>query len=307
MTPDISLKDYYYNFINDAKYDIEEYTEKLNNLTLELEEVYSAINNRKTDIKEYYNINLNDYIEWTDRQYDKRELLLQKAYKYKNNDDSEHRILVIMIYRYCGIIKQIKNAKRTIELADKRKDIKYSKFRELVTKYYNKVHEIILAGYGYQYGYGIGTYCINRWKVTGEARNKLKLDFAATNRKKKELLAQGAKLYDDKIAAWYKARGIPYDGVDYRVYRTTDHFYDFTFIHSSILTRHSRDFERSEYVNKDYRGKSYQQIADEYVKEEKDIYNLKLDLKYKLNILLYMYPNKYLNFIRNAEQVKYKY
>ena len=31
------------------------------------------------------------------------------------------------------------------------------------------------------------------------------------------------------------------------------------------------------------------------------------DIKYKLNILLYKYPDKYLNFVRNAEATKYKY
>ena len=30
-------------------------------------------------------------------------------------------------------------------------------------------------------------------------------------------------------------------------------------------------------------------------------------IKYKLNILLYKYPTKYLNFIRNVEQRKYKH
>ena len=36
-----------------------------------------------------------------------------------------------------------------------------------------------------------------------------------------------------------------------------------------------------------------------------DIYNLQVDIKYKLNILLYKYPTKYLNYVRNAEPVSY--
>ena len=47
--------------------------------------------------------------------------------------------------------------------------------------------------------------------------------------------------------------------------------------------------------------------AGKYCKDIDDIVNLNVDLKYKLNILLYMYPQKYLNFVRNADQSKYKY
>ena len=38
-----------------------------------------------------------------------------------------------------------------------------------------------------------------------------------------------------------------------------------------------------------------------------DIYNLQVDIKYKLNIYLYKYPEKHNNFVRNDEQSKYKY
>lgn len=306
MTPDINLKDYYYNFINDSKRDIIKYNDKLKTLYIELEDIHKLLSDNSKQIYNDFKIDINNFDEFINKKYNEDNALFNSVIKFKKNNDV-NRMLLISIYRYCSVIKQIHTAHIKINIANKRKDIKFSKFRELVTKYYNKVHEVILNGYGYKYGYGIGTYCINRWKVVGDARAKTKIDFAATNKRKKELLAQGIKLYDDKIAEWYKARNIPYDGVDYRVYRSTDYYYDFTFIHSSILTRHSRDFERSEYVHAKYRGKSYQEIAEEFVKEDKDIYSLRLDLKYKLNILLYRNPNKYINFIRNAEQVKYKY
>ena len=52
---------------------------------------------------------------------------------------------------------------------------------------------------------------------------------------------------------------------------------------------------------------SYQDMADQLCNNLDDIVNLNVDIKYKLNILLYKYPEKYLNFVRNAEQSKYKY
>ena len=52
---------------------------------------------------------------------------------------------------------------------------------------------------------------------------------------------------------------------------------------------------------------SYTAIADKFCKTKEDIYNLQVDIKYKLNILLYKYPINYTNFIRNANESKYQY
>ena len=160
---------------------------------------------------------------------------------------------------------------------------------------------------GYKFGYGIGTYIINHWKLDPKRiKNKVHLDYAATNAKKKELLAKGIKLYDDKEAAWYAARHIPYNAVDYRVYKESTDWYEFTFIKSDLSKHYSLDYQRTEYVASKYRGMSYTKMADTLCKTEEDIYTLQVDIKYKLNILLYKDPTKYLNYVRNAEQCKYK-
>ena len=52
---------------------------------------------------------------------------------------------------------------------------------------------------------------------------------------------------------------------------------------------------------------SYTAIADKFCKTKEDIYNLQVDIKYKLNILLYKDPTKYLRYVRTADQIKYKY
>ena len=99
-------------------------------------------------------------------------------------------------------------------------------------------------------------------------------------------------------------RNIPYDGVDYKVYKNDSHYYEFTIIHSKLFTNRSIDYDRTEYINAKYRGLSYDKIA-EYCNSLDDIANLQVDIKVKLNILLYKDPAKYLNFIRNAEREKY--
>ena len=160
---------------------------------------------------------------------------------------------------------------------------------------------------GYKFSYGIGTYIINHWKLDPKRiKNKVHLDYAATNAKKKELIAKGIKLYDDKEAAWYEARHIPYNAVDYRIYKENTDWYEFTFIKSEIFKSNNLEYQRTEYVATKYRGMSYTQMAEELCHTEEDIYNLQVDIKYKLNILLYKDPTKYLNYVRNAEQCKYK-
>ena len=57
-------------------------------------------------------------------------------------------------------------------------------------------------------------------------------------------------------------------------------------------------YEHTEYLANKYRGMSYKQIADTVCNTIEDIYNLQLDIRYKLNILLYKYPEKCLNFMR---------
>jgi len=173
--------------------------------------------------------------------------------------------------------------------------MKFTVYSSYVTKYYNKVHKVVLEGMGYEFGYGIGTYCINHWKIQKDKQTKTKrLDFAATNAKRRDLESKGIKLYDDNEAVWYKERNIPYDAVDYRVYKQESSFYDFTFIKSSIFHRNHFNYKRTEYVSTKLRGMSYTQMADQLCKTADDIYNLQVDIKYKLNIILYKDPNKYL-------------
>ena len=146
---------------------------------------------------------------------------------------------------------------------------------------------------------------INYYKIDNPTKQKI--DFAATNKRKKELLEKGIKLYDEKEADWYRARNIPYDGVDYRVYIDKKFFYDINFVNSSIFGKKELDYQRTEYVHAKFRGLSYQEIADKYCNDIDDIVNLNVDIKYKLNIYLYKYPEKHNNFVRNDEQSNLNY
>lgn len=309
MNPDVNLKSYYLQYISNANTDIIKYKESLSQTKEIKEELYKYIEENIDIIKNEYNINLLSYNkEWLNKEYNTSETLYNKVIKLVNNvKEDNNRISLIQLAKYCNILRTENKYNQLIILANTRKNIKISTYRNYVIKYYNKVHKAVLQGMGYKFSYGIGTYCINHWKIEPSKMNSTKrIDFAATNIKKKELLDKGIKLYNDNEATWYKARNIPYDGVDYRVYKNESSFYEFTFIKSDIFTNSSLDYERSEYVSARHRGMSYKDMADKLCKTIEDVYNLQVDIRYKLNIIIYKNPNTYLNFIRNADQCKYK-
>lgn len=309
MIPDITIKGYYLQFIHNAKIDIAEYNKNLEVIKTSKEEVYNYLFEHIEDIKDKFDIILSSYDkEWNNKEYNSSEYLYNIVIKKLSViSETTDRSLLIQITKYCNILRNEHKYNKLIVIANKRKDIKFNTYRKYITAYYNKVHKCVLEGMGYKFSYGIGTYVINHWKLdTTRIKHKIHLDYAATNAKKKELISKGIKLYDDKEAAWYAARHIPYDAVDYRVYKEDTNWYEFTFIKSSIFRSSNLDYQRTEYVASKYRGMSYIQMANQLCNTLDDIYNLQVDIKYKLNILLYKYPTKYLNYVRNAEQCKYK-
>jgi hypothetical protein len=310
MTPDIDIKGYYLQFIYDAKTDIAEYNKSLDENKKIKEKLRDYLEINIDTIVNKLNIDLYKYTkEWNEGVYNPSVGLYNEALKrFRTNSNSNNRNIIAQIIKYCHSLKNEYKYNKLINIANKRTKITFKEYRNYVSDYYTKVHQTVLEGMGYTFTNGIGTYLINYWKVPKNSKNKgKKIDFKATLAKKKELIEKGIKLYDDKEAAWYKARNIPYDAVDYRVYIDKPYYYEFTFINSKLFSNYSLEYERIEYINKKFRGMGYEKVADTICHTLEDIYNLQVDLKVKLNILLYKDPTKYLNFVRNVEQYKYKY
>lgn len=307
MVSDANIKDFYLCFISSAKKDIIEYTEKLKEVKKIKQELYNYINDNKNKLLESFNLNITNYdLEWIKQQYNDSEALYNRCIRYINVvNEHPNKIILLQVIKYCNTLRNEYNFNRLINLALKRKNLTFKEYRKYIKQYFIKVHQCVLEGMGYEFSYGIGIYLITRWK-THESIKPV-LDYAETNKRKKELIAKGIKIYNDLEATWYKARNIPYNGVDYRVFKKADYLYEIGFINSTIFSNNNLEYERNEYVNRTLRGMGYKEIADKYCKSINDIYSLPLDIKYKLNILLYMFPNKYLNFIRNAEQDKREY
>lgn len=305
MLPDIKVKEFYLRYVFNAKRDIENYKEKLINIIQTKEELYNYINDKKETLKYKFNIDLDKYnFEWNLKTYDTEEILYKDVIKIIKLIKGESESLLIQIIKYCFKLKEEENTNKLIKIASKREKLTLKEYKAYLNKYYMCVHKALLEGFGYDFQGGIGTYIINYYKIDNPTKKTI--DYAETNKRKKEIIKRGLKPYDDREADWYKARNIPYDGVEYRVYLDKKFYYDFTFLNSKIFKKKELDYQRTEYVHAKLRGLSYKEMAD-LCNNIDDIVNLNVDIKYKLNILLYKYPEKYLNFVRNAEQSKYKY
>lgn len=305
MLPDIKVKEFYLRYVFNAKRDIENYKEKLINIIQTKEELYNYINDKKETLKYKFNIDLDKYnFEWNLKTYNTEETLYKDIVKIIKLIKGESESLLIQIIKYCFKLKEEENTNKLIKIASKREKLTLKEYKAYLNKYYMCVHKALLEGFGYDFQGGIGTYIINYYKIDNPTKKTI--DYAETNKRKKEIIKRGLKPYDDREADWYKARNIPYDGVEYRVYLDKKFYYDFTFLNSKIFKKKELDYQRTEYVHAKLRGLSYKEMAD-LCNNIDDIVNLNVDIKYKLNILLYKYPEKYLNFVRNAEQSKYKY
>lgn len=302
MTPDIEIHDYYYKYISDAKLDVIKYKHILDNIVEPRNILFAIIKSYKTSYKTIFNINLDDYKEYTKQEYNDAETLYNKCtVLFRKEKDTKNKELLIYIIKFCNILRSRHKYERLIELANKRRSLTFKQYRAYVNNYYTKVHKCLLEGNAYLFCYGIGSLLINYWKFN--EHKKVKIDYIATKKRKQELIDKGIKIYDKEEAEQYKRMGIPYDGVDYRVFMDVSNCYEFAFIGSKLFSNKTMNFDKTQYVNKKYKHLDYKQMAD-LCETPSDIYNFPVDVKHKLNMLLHKYPNKYLNFVRNAEQQK---
>ena len=74
---------------------------------------------------------------------------------------------------------------------------------------------------------------------------------------------------------------------------------------SGVIFYSAMMFKHTEYVNSKHRGKSFEDMSN-MCKDINDIKNFQVDIRYKLNMLLHKYPNRYLLYIKNQEQERYR-
>lgn len=301
MKPEVTISDYYNSFIKSAKEDKIKYTNQLNTL-LKLEEVFkNKTNEDRNLLASKYNINYNIIDNVEIAKYNSFYITLTTL--IKTIDDIKESSAVYTLSKYVRILMNIENCKYNIEFAEKRNTINKRQYRDIVSNYYNKIHEYILRGAAYKYGYSLGTYKLTNYELY---KPLIIMDYDATNKNRKKLIEEGKELYNEKKARWCKEHNEEYNVPDYRVFKTISNTYSFKFCDSKYCPDKYIDYERNEYVNAELRHYGYEYVADNICKSERDIYELPTDIRYKLICLLHKYPSKSIQYERDEKAERYK-
>ena len=287
---DINIRDNYLSFHHKSIYEYNTLEKKLARLDAAKEKTWNDLIPRKEDIRDCFRITISNNIDYI-------KLGEQLNKEFRKNDNPNRRELLILLVKYCSIITNIKDTIAALNIANKKQNLSFSDYRQYVVTYYAKVHKFLLQGKAYRYNAGIGTLYVDRTQIKAEGK---KIDFHKTKLRKEELLKQGVKLYNKYDAAKAELLGIPYDGVDYRVWLRAPAYYSLKFIHSKYFKK-EYDFIPISYIHQKYRDYNQDQLAFEICENDEDIYNLQIDLRTKITIYLKRNPERYINFIRDYD------
>ena len=284
---DINIRDNYLSFHHKSIHEYNVLEKKLFRLKNAKAETWQELLPCEEDINKYLKISLSVNIDFI--------VLGEKLLKeFRKNDKPDRRNLLILLIKFCSIVKNEQDCKKAILIADKKRNLSFAQYREYVFRYYSKVHKVLLQGKAYRYMNGIGTLYIHRVQIEGEGR---KIDFHKTKLRKEELQAKGVKLYNKWEADQHKALDLPYDGVDYRVWLRAPAYYGLRFVHSKYFNK-EYDFVPISYIHQKYRDYTQEQLAFEICNNSEDIFDLQIDLRTKIAIYLKRNPERFVDFDR---------
>lgn len=204
------------------------------------------------------------------------------------------------LYNYAKKQKEIHSLDVEINHYDKLLSLSIKEYSNILNVFYSEVHrQMILNGYGYSFEGSLGWICINRCH---KVKSKPTIDFAATKKRKKELLDQGKKLYNKEEAEWCKSHGIEYDGVDGRVYLNNEYCYEVPLIDCHIPHGNKFKLTITDNRGRAIRGKTNDDLLKETNYDKEAICALPVDLKTKLTLCNIADKMLYTNFIRNENQ-----
>ena len=293
---DVTLSDYYNKFVTEQnsirrKYE-EQLGEQINSREVCKEELLPELHK----IADCVDIDIPNSKEFTENQIDSDKPLaveINKALGKVTNIDKRQILKKVMAY-----CEKMNNANATINLInilDNRTQIDRKTFKTAVKYYYNVgVMKCLIEGYAYRISSGLMDLMVCDWNKG----KKRVLDYAATKAKKQEIIDAGLKPYDEEEAKVYKARGLKYDGVDYKVYDRHDSFLALGGYHSKYADDRYICFSpvRS---NQD---KTYAQLAAT-CKDLNDVYNLDIQGWAKVAVACIVDPTVRLKYARNETKL----
>lgn len=310
MIVEVDISDYYKAFIDNANSDIEKYQEeyKLNHRLLVSTRNY--LKDYVTHIGHQFDIDLknnfpNSWGTWKEPEYDESEHLTDIIKLCLDDVKGNDRIILLQLLRYSELLKYLYSCRKRIKLAESRTSITFKQYKEYLRKYYMQAtHKALIDGYAYRFGYNIGDLMINFWKYKDKVRDNY-VDWAATNKRKQEILDAGLKLYNKEEAEIAKIRGLKYDGIPYVVYKTNTEYYNIELVNTKVVSRLNIKFKHSNYIPSKFRGKNVTELAAMF-KDVDEIAKQDLGIRHKLITCVEKDPSLYLKYIRNVEQTRQK-
>lgn len=293
--------DYYKLMKKDFKIKLEELILLRANLKNKINSLRDDVCFNSQKLKKLYNIDVFEYKEFVDKQYidgsffhDARTLVMNKKDNYELSSE------LYDVYKLAKAIKDVHDYNNKIKIYQKCITLTFSDYSKYIRTYFNEVHKnIIVEGNAYGLSNRIGWIFINRVKNTC---GKKVLDFKATRTNKERLLKEGKKLLNMKDYNWCKEHSVPYDGVDYRVYRVNEYFYEIAHIYCTLTNATKLRLDPVDYRGVKLRGKSNDQLIEECNYDLNKICELPMDCRSKLLICDSVDKTLYTKFIRDDSQ-----
>lgn len=297
----INIKQYYKLMKDRTSKLLEETIAKADNIEKDLCSKHKELNNNIDKYLTHFDVDLKKYKEFVDNCYDSGTLLRVAKGLFLNRHNNYELVADLYdLYSYSRSQKELYDLKKEIRKYDTLLDLTISEYTSILRTYYTEVHkQLIVNGFGYAFGEGIGWICINRCLIK---KVKPVLDYAATKKREQELIAQGKRIYNKEEAAWCLRNGIEYIAEDKRVYRKDEYCYEIPLIHSKCKNGTNLKLEISDYRHTSVRGKTNEDLIQECKGDLNKICDLQIDLKTKLTLCDKADKMLYTKFIRNEDQ-----
>ena len=296
-------KTYYKKFVESNKAKLAQAREKLEKDISYNKVLRQEIISNKEEYKTNLNIDLESSSEFKKDEYINGKLfnVVKSIFVSQNVETFDDKSLLYTIYKYAKTLEDIKTLTNNIRIYKKCLEVKQSEYKDYLFIFANELHkQMILNGKGFAFPGDIGWICINRVKVNEKGR--LKIDYAATKKNKEKLLAEGVELYDREKHEWCAKRGLPYNGVDWRVYNKKEYIYEIPLIHCTLPNGNKFKFKSAEFVQEKYKQMSYDDMIEYCHGNKEEICKLPISIKKKITLCNKVDKTLYLNFIRNEAQ-----
>ena len=297
---------YYSNMKNEYTQKKEEAEIVLSDLIETEKEFYDIVKKNFEKNPKNYGYDLNKLPEFVQNKYIDgdfcriaRLLFLNKEGDYKI--EATH----LELYQLAEKQKDIHKLRHIISLYKKMSELTLAEYTHILEIYYNEVsRQMIVEGKGYAFKNNIGWICINRCKVDNA---RPKLDFAATKRKKEEIINRGGIPYNDGDAKWCKENGIEYKGEDYRVYLNEEFCYEIPLLNSKLTDGTKLKFTTTDRTARELRGKSDEELIEMCDRDKNKICSLGIGIRHKLKLCMMIDKGLYNKYIRNENQESSKH